>query len=167
MVKNNIKIKTNNKKINKNLLSKIFFIGLLVSLAILVSAILLKTITLKLNNYQSDNTTNFNYSYNFSYNVTSEEFLKENSLSFKQLIKLFKKFGELKLNNNNFKHIYYLNNLADFLSFLGITILILIPVIGVFYTLFYYLRKRNLKITTITIIVILLLIISFLVGFFK
>ena len=52
-------------------------------------------------------------------------------------------------------------------SFTGILILILIPVAGVIFAIFFFAKRKNYKLALISTGVLIILAISFLVGFFK
>ena len=52
-------------------------------------------------------------------------------------------------------------------SFTGILFLILIPVAGVIFAIFFFAKRKNYKLALISTGVLLILLISFFVGFFK
>jgi uncharacterized membrane protein len=52
-------------------------------------------------------------------------------------------------------------------SFTGILFLILIPVAGVIFAIFFFAKRKNYKLALISTGVLVILLISFLVGFFK
>lgn len=80
--------------------------------------------------------------------------------------------GKLVLNENVYHNsIEYLKGFItltpESYSFTGILFLILIPVAGVIFAIFFFAKRKNYKLALISISVLLILLISFLVGFFK
>jgi uncharacterized membrane protein len=80
------------------------------------------------------------------------EELEENTLGLKELYNTLKSTG---------------NSIIFLLSYLGIFILILVPVAGVIFTLAYFTSRKNLKLSLISTGVLLILILSAVIGFIR
>jgi uncharacterized membrane protein len=54
---------------------------------------------------------------------------------------------------------------VDLLTYAGLLILITIPVIGLIFTLGYFIRKKNLRLAITSIAVLLIIVLSLIIGF--